>query len=80
MQHMGLRGGAVNADVDGAAQALSVLRECRAELLCARFAALQASAALSGSRAQRGRELCEKIADAIMHAERVAFFVEGDRC
>jgi hypothetical protein len=80
MQHMGLRGGAVNADVDEAAQALSALRECRAELLCARLAALQASAALSGSRAQRGRELCEKIADAIVHAERVAFFVEGDRC
>ena len=80
MQDMGLRGGVVNADVDGTAQALSVLRECRAELLCARIAALQASAALSGSRAQRSRELCEKIADAIVHAERVAFFVEGDRC
>jgi hypothetical protein len=80
MQDMGLRGGAVNADVDWAAQALSALRECRAELLCARFSALQASATLSGSRAQRGRELCEKIVDAIVHAERVAFFVEGDRC
>ncbi|MBO0883731.1 MAG: hypothetical protein J2P17_26030, partial [Mycobacterium sp.] len=65
---------------DGAAWPLSVLRECRADLLCARLAALQASAALSGSRARRGRELCEKIADAIVHAERVAFLVEGDRC
>lgn len=81
MQDMGLRGGAAgHADVDGAAQALSTLRECRADLLCARISALQASATLSGSRAQRGRELCEKIADAIVHAERVAFFVEGDRC
>jgi hypothetical protein len=68
----------VNADVNGAA--LSALRECRAELFCARFSALQASATLSGSRAQRSGELCEKIAEAIVHAERVAFFVEGDRC
>jgi hypothetical protein len=70
----------VNADVDGAVQALSALQECRADLLCARFSALQAAAILSGSRAQRGRELSEKIADVIVHAERVAFFVEGDRC
>lgn len=81
MQDMGIRGGAVNADVDRATQALSALRECLAELLCARLAALRASVILSGLWADRRHpELCEKIADAIVHAERVAFFVEGDRC
>ena len=60
----------------GRHQALAQLREIRGDLLCARVGALQVS--LTGARAQRGAELLEKIADAIAHAERLLFFVEGD--
>jgi hypothetical protein len=70
---------ALDLDADEQAQALSNLRETRGDLLCARVSALQASATLSGARAQRARELSAKIADAIAHVERLAFFVEGDR-
>jgi hypothetical protein len=59
-------------------QVFAQLREVRGDLLCARVAALQVS--LSGARAQRARELTEKIADAIGHVERLMFFVEGDAC
>jgi hypothetical protein len=58
--------------------ALAQLREVRGDLLCARVGALQVS--LSGARAQRARELTEKIADAIGHVERLMFFIEGDAC
>jgi hypothetical protein len=57
------------------AQALAKLRETRGDLLCARVSALQVN--LTGQRAQ---ELTEKIADALAHAERLMFFVEGDGC
>jgi hypothetical protein len=60
----------------GRHRALAQLREIRGDLLCARVGALQVS--LTGARAQRGAELLEKIADAIAHAERLLFFVEGD--
>ena len=59
---------------------LSKLRETRGDLLCARFSALEAQVSLSGARAERARELTEKIADALAHAERLLFFVEGDAC
>jgi hypothetical protein len=39
---------------------------------------LQAQVSLSGARANRARELTEMIADALAHAERLMFFVEGD--
>ena len=53
-------------------------REIRGDLFCARVGALQLS--LSGARAERARELTEKIGDAIAHVERLLFFVEGDLC
>jgi hypothetical protein len=59
-------------------EALAQLQEIRGDLRCARVGALQVS--LSGARAQRARELTEKIADAIGHVERLMFFVEGDTC
>jgi hypothetical protein len=61
-------------------EGLSKLRETRSDLLCARFSALEAQVNLSGARAERGRELTEKIADALAHCERLLFFVQGDGC
>ena len=58
---------------------LDELRQTRGDLLCARLSALQAQVSLSGAREKRARELTEKIADALTHAERLMFFVEGDR-
>jgi hypothetical protein len=60
--------------------ALDELRDTRGDLLCARFSALQAQVSLSGARAERARELTDKIADALAHVERLMFFVEGDVC
>jgi hypothetical protein len=57
-------------------QALAKLREARGDLLCARLSALQIN--LTGPRAERARQLTEKIADALAHVERLLFFVEGD--
>jgi hypothetical protein len=57
---------------------LDELRQTRGDLLCARLSALQAQVSLSGAREKRARELTEKIADALAHAERLMFFVEGD--
>jgi hypothetical protein len=62
--------------MEGRHLALAQLREIRGDLLCARVSALQVS--LSGARAQRARELTDKIADALAHVERLMFFVEGD--
>jgi hypothetical protein len=71
-------------------QALAKLREARGDLLYARLAALDTQLLLVGAQASKGRvrdtdarvkraaELCELIADAIAHAERLLFFVEGD--
>lgn len=59
-------------------EGLSKLRETRGDLLCARRSALQAQVSLSGTRAERARELTDKIADALAHVERLMFFVEGD--
>jgi hypothetical protein len=58
--------------------ALDELRETRGDLLCVRLCALQAQVHLSGARAERARELTDKIADALTHVERLMFFVEGD--
>ena len=57
---------------------LDELRQTRGDLLCARFSALQAQVSLSGAREKRARELTEIIADALVHVERLMFFVEGD--
>jgi hypothetical protein len=75
------------------ALALAKLQAARGFLLFARLAALDAQLQLvgahvsefsraqdSGSRAQRAAELCELIADAVAHVERLLFFVEGDGC
>ena len=59
--------------------ALSALRECRSALMLARLRAKEAETVLPGARARRADELAEKIADAIAHCERLAFFVEGDQ-
>jgi hypothetical protein len=74
----GIEGDVKMLTTTAAGEALSLLRETRGDLLCARIAALQAQVHLSGARAQRARELVEKIADALTHVERLAFFVEGD--
>jgi hypothetical protein len=73
------------------AQALANLREARGDLLRARLAALDAqlwlvSARVSGgggeqcadARVKRAAELCDLVTDAVAHAERLLFFVEGD--
>jgi hypothetical protein len=73
------------------AQALAKLREARGDLLRARLAALDAqlwlvSARVSGGggeqcadvRVKRAAELCDLVTDAVAHAERLLFFVEGD--
>jgi hypothetical protein len=59
---------------------LNELRQTRGDLLCARLSALQAQVNLSGARAQRARELTDKIADALAHCERLMFYVQGDGC
>jgi hypothetical protein len=65
------------------AQVLAKLREARGELIHARLAALDAHLHLvcapdSAMRGKRAAELCERISDAVAHAERLIFFVEGD--
>jgi len=60
------------------ADAHTALLECRSALTTARASALQAETDLVGARARRANELAEKIADAIAHCERLAFFVLGD--
>jgi hypothetical protein len=57
---------------------LDELRQTRGDLLCARLSALQAQVSLSGAREKRAGELTEMIADALVHVERLMFFVEGD--
>jgi hypothetical protein len=61
-------------------EALNALRCCRSSLLEARLDALTAATALSGVRANRARELADKLADVLVHCERLTFFVEGDLC
>jgi hypothetical protein len=73
------------------AQALAKLREARGDLLCARLAALDAQLWLVGARVSNGdardtdarvkraAELCELTTDAVAHAERLIFYIEGDR-
>jgi hypothetical protein len=70
--------------------ALVKLRESRGYLLFARLAALDAQLWLAGQhdpisrvqdagpRAKRAAELCGLISDAVTHAERLIFSVEGD--
>jgi hypothetical protein len=60
------------------AEGMSKLRETRSDLLCARLSALQAQVSLSSDRAMRASELTDKIADALVHVERLMFYVEGD--
>jgi hypothetical protein len=67
-------------DFDDANHHHRKLRETRADLLCARLSALQAQVSLSGARAERARELTDKIANAIGHVERLMFYVQGDGC
>jgi hypothetical protein len=74
----GIEGDVKMLTTTAAGEALSKLRETRADLLCARLSASQAQVSLSGARAVRARELTDKIADAIGHVERLMFFVEGD--
>jgi hypothetical protein len=59
-------------------EGMSKLREIRSDLLCARLSALQAQVSLSGARAERASELTDKIADALVHVERLMFYIEGD--
>jgi hypothetical protein len=73
------------------AQAIAKLREARGDLLCARLAALDAQLWLVGAhvsngggeqcsdrRVKRAAELCELVGDAVAHADRLLFFIEGD--
>jgi hypothetical protein len=73
------------------AQALANLREARGDLLRARLAALDAQLWLlnarvsscggeqcADARVKRAAKLCDLATDAIAHAERLLFFVEGD--
>jgi hypothetical protein len=73
------------------AHALANLRNVRGDLLYARLAALHTQLWLVCARAAKGDgahdadarvkragELCELIADAVAHTERLIFFVEGD--
>lgn len=60
--------------------ALNALRCCRSGLLEIRLDALAAATSLSGARANRARELAEKVADVLAHCERLTFIVEGDLC
>lgn len=61
-------------------EALNALRCCRSRLLETRLDALSAATALSGVRANRARELAHKLADVLVHCERLTFIVEGDLC
>ena len=60
--------------------ALNALRCCGSRLVQTRLDALTAATALSGARANRARELADKLADALAHCERLTFIVEGDLC
>jgi hypothetical protein len=62
------------------ASALADLKLCSRDLTAAYKDATDAETQLAGARARRARavQLAEKIADAIAHAQRLAFFVEGD--
>jgi hypothetical protein len=78
LRHIGPVGGIAAREDNYIATALAQLREIRGDLFCARMGALQLS--LSDARAERARELTEKISDVIAHVERLLFFVEGDVC
>jgi very-short-patch-repair endonuclease len=60
------------------ALALADLRLCSRDLTAAYKHATAAETQLTGARLARAVQLAEKIADAIAHAQRLAFFVEGD--
>lgn len=63
------------------AVALSSLEQARMFLRYATSDVELASTHVSGSRAERAKELHQKIADALAHAHRLAVCVEGDlRC
>lgn len=57
---------------------LTALDDCRSSLFTARLHALAAADRLAGVRAARAHELSEKLADALVHVERLGFMVEGD--
>jgi hypothetical protein len=78
LPHIGPISGIAAHEDNYIATGLAQLREIRGDLFCARVGALQLS--LSGARAERARELTEKIGDAIAHVERLLFFLEGDLC
>ena len=60
------------------APALAYLKLCSRDLTAAYQDATDAETQLTGARHARAVQLAEKIADAIAHAQRLAFFVEGD--
>jgi hypothetical protein len=68
-----------------------MLHEAHGNLLCARLAALDAQLWLIGActshggadrcsdaRVKRAAELCEKVTDAVVHVDRLLFFIAGD--
>jgi hypothetical protein len=60
------------------ASALAYLKHASRDLAAAYKDATDAGTRLTGARHARAVQLAEKIADAIAHAQRLAFFVEGD--
>lgn len=58
--------------------ALSTLRGSQAQLRTAHLFALTVPPHLTGARKTRAVELCDKIADALAHCERMLFVVTGD--
>lgn len=58
--------------------ALAALKDVRSALKTGRLDARTAANNLSGARANRARELEDKLADALAHAERLVFVVTGD--
>jgi hypothetical protein len=79
-----------NATKDHQRRAWARLQDARGDLLHARLAALDAQLWLVGARVsnsgenttdlrvKRAAQLCEQITDAVVHAERLLLFVEGD--
>jgi hypothetical protein len=58
--------------------ALAYLKRASRDLAAAYKDTTDAQTQLTSARRTRAVELTEKIADAIAHAQRLAFFVEGD--
>jgi hypothetical protein len=78
-----------NVTRDHQRQALAKLQDVRGHLLHARLAALDAQLWLVGARVsggegaidlrvRRAAQLCKRVTNAIVHTERLLFFVQGD--